>query len=303
VRRSLRQMPSSALCDAAAIVLVGGRSSRMGEPKVALEWHGSTLLQRTAALLLRTVSGPVIVVRAPGQDLPALPPGVEVTEDSAEGRGPLEGIASGFGAVLSRAELAFVCSTDLPFLHPAFVRRVLRDLGPEWDIVLPVARGYPQPLAAAYRTALHPRALELVAAGRLRPVMLAEGARVLRLDDAALLADPSLVEFDPALDSLLNINRPEEYRTARERPAPEVTVRRGEVTRVVRAASVSAAAAAVGVELGCGDVAVALNGDPLAPALDGRPGGWACPLVAGDVVTFGASGTISRSRAPGRRTP
>ena len=32
--------------DHAGIVLAGGRSSRMGAPKAALEWHGSTLLRR-----------------------------------------------------------------------------------------------------------------------------------------------------------------------------------------------------------------------------------------------------------------
>ena len=31
---------------AAGIVLAGGRSTRMGRPKAALEWHGSTLLHR-----------------------------------------------------------------------------------------------------------------------------------------------------------------------------------------------------------------------------------------------------------------
>ncbi len=35
------------------IVLAGGRSSRMGVRKAALEWHGSTLLRRTVGMLAR----------------------------------------------------------------------------------------------------------------------------------------------------------------------------------------------------------------------------------------------------------
>ncbi|MGH2888012.1 MAG: NTP transferase domain-containing protein, partial [Solirubrobacteraceae bacterium] len=35
---------------AAAIILAGGRSSRMGSPKAALDWHGSTLLRRVTGL-------------------------------------------------------------------------------------------------------------------------------------------------------------------------------------------------------------------------------------------------------------
>ncbi len=85
--------------EAAAIVLAGGRSSRMGTPKAALEWHGTTLLRRTTAVLARTVSGPVIVVRAPGQPLPDLPCDVRIVEDPVEGVGPLQGIAAGLSAV------------------------------------------------------------------------------------------------------------------------------------------------------------------------------------------------------------
>jgi molybdenum cofactor guanylyltransferase len=35
---------------AAGIVLAGGCSSRMGAPKTALEWHGSTLLRHVVGL-------------------------------------------------------------------------------------------------------------------------------------------------------------------------------------------------------------------------------------------------------------
>src|SRR5919106_2131401 len=103
---------------AAGVVLAGGRSSRMGRPKAALEWHGSTLLHRTTSLLARTVGGPVLVVAAPGQDLPELPPRVEVIADPVEGLGPMQGLATGLAALHERAPVAFVCSTDLPFLHP-----------------------------------------------------------------------------------------------------------------------------------------------------------------------------------------
>ena len=64
--------------------------------------------------------------------------------------------------------------------------------GDALDVVLPVARGFPQPLAAAYRTRLAPTVAALVAADRLRPAFVFEDAEVLRLDDDALLADPAL---------------------------------------------------------------------------------------------------------------
>lgn len=254
----------------AGVVLAGGRSTRMGAAKAGLEWHGSTLLYRAAALLLRTVDGPVVVVAAPGQDLPELPAGVAVVADPVEGLGPMQGLAAGLAAVADRAEVAFVCSTDLPFLHPAFVRRVLRGLTADAEVALPVAHGFRQPLAAAYRTRLAGRVADLLARGNDRPGMIFEHCAVARLDDAALLDDADLAACDPRLDSVLNVNTPEDYAAARDREPPEVVVG----TDTVRAAT----AAGLGIPLD----RLVLDGQPVT---DGR-----LPLVAGDRVAVRGDG-------------
>ncbi|MBO0821921.1 MAG: molybdenum cofactor guanylyltransferase, partial [Nocardiopsaceae bacterium] len=210
----------------AGVVLAGGRSSRMGRPKAALEWHGSTLLRRTVGILERVTDGPVVVVRARGQELPDLPRGTLIADDPRDGQGPVQGIAAGLAALRGQADIAFVSSTDLPFLHPAFVRRVLQGLdgGADAalpDVALPVARGHRQPLAAAYRVSLADAAERLVKEGRLRPAFLFGQCAVERLDEAALREDPALAALDPDLDSVVNVNTPAEYRAARSRPAPE----------------------------------------------------------------------------------
>jgi molybdenum cofactor guanylyltransferase len=271
---------------AAGVVLAGGRSSRMGRPKSGLEWHGSTLLFRTAAVVARA-AGPVVVVRAPGQELPELPDGVETVEDPVEGLGPMQGVAAGLGHLADRAPAAFVCSTDLPFLHPAYVRGVLRGLDdPAVELVLPTVRGFRQPLAAAYRTGLAPLIEAQIAAGNLRPGMLLKHCTAVQPDDTALLADPAVAAADPALDSVQNVNTPEEYEQARARPGPDVRVecfgalaradRRG--PRTVAAASLGEAAAAVELALDR-HVVAAINGDHI--VRDPR-----LPLVAGDTVAF-----------------
>ena len=270
----------------AGVVLAGGRSSRMGTPKAALEWHGSTLLRRTVGILARVTGGPLVVVRAAGQPLPALPPDVEVVDDPRDGIGPLQGIAAGLAALAGRADVAYVSATDLPFLHPAFVARVLRAIGEEHaDVALPVARGYPQPLAAAYRTALAPVTEKLILAERPRPAFLFAECAVVRLDESALRADPALAAADPELDSVLNVNEPAGYRKARAVPAPEITIQRaGSLAGgqrgplPTRAATVAQAADAAGITLDR-HVLAALNGDQL--TRDGET-----PLVAGDAVLF-----------------
>src|ERR1700729_2649517 len=153
----------------AGIVLAGGRSSRMGTHKAALEGDGSTLRRRTVGILARVTSGPVIVVRAPGQPLPELPPQTEVVDDPQEGLGPVQGLAAGLAAAAGPGGVAFVGSTALPFLPPAFVRRVLRTAQEGADVGLPHARGYLQPLAASHRTALGPGAGRPVPQRRARP--------------------------------------------------------------------------------------------------------------------------------------
>ncbi len=261
----------------------------MGTPKAALEWHRSTLLRRTVGIVARAAGGPVVVVRASGQPLPDLPTGTEVVDDPREGKGPVQGIAAGLGALTGRADAAFVSSTDMPFLHPAFVRRVLRVLedDPRTDVALPVARGYPQPLAAAYRVSLAETAERLVKEDRLRPAFLFGECTVQRLDEAALKQDPLVATLDADLDSVLNVNEPADYQSARARPAPEVTVQlfgtvaKGASTRgplAVRAATVDAAAQAVSLAFDR-HVTAALNGDQI--TRDGTT-----PLAAGDAVYF-----------------
>lgn len=275
----------------AGIVLAGGRSQRMGSSKALLEWHGSTLLRRVAGLVGRAVDGPVVVVRAAGQELPQLPPGIEVADDARAGRGPLQGIAAGLARVGDRAGVVYVCGVDTPLVHPLFVRHVTRSLGPDDDVALPRAHGFAQPLAAAYRTAIAARLDALIAADRLATGSLLAGLRVRELDAAALLADPGVAALDPALDSLLNLNEPGQYEAARARPAPRIVVRMQAAgpPRAIRAATLAAAAAAAGVMLGP-QLAAVLDGYG---AIDDPQE----PLVAGDELTFAQAGEQPAARA------
>lgn len=198
--------------------MVGGKSSRMGSPKAELPWAGSTLAFRTAAMLRETLSGPVVVVGAPDQELPELPGGVEVGADAVPGRGPLEGLAAGLKIVGDRSGVAFLAATDMPLLHPAYVRRVVASfVDPAIDIALPYVHGYRQPLAAGYRTALLPLVRELLDAGQRWPHALFDRCAVHALSEADLLSDPDLAVADPELNSVLNVNDPKDFATIRAR--------------------------------------------------------------------------------------
>ena len=274
------------MCNAAGIVLAGGRSSRMGSPKAALEWHGSTLVRRVTGIIARCVDGPVVVVCAAGQKLPELAPAVEVVEDTREYRGPLQGLAGGLAAIGDRAAVAYVSSTDLPLLHPAFVQYVVASLDDQVDVVLPEVGGYRQPLAAAYRTGVLDTVQELVAADRLRPAFLFERCRVRRMSDQELLRDSALARLDPSLDSVSNLNEPADYERAHALPAPEIIVQRfgtlaarsGSRRQTVQAWTLGEVAAALGLALD-EHIVAALNGDQISRDAE-------LPLAAGDAVAF-----------------
>ncbi len=268
------------------MVLVGGRSSRMGSAKAALPWHGDTLLGRTVRILQRSL--PVAVVRAPDQELPGLPDDVAIVDDEVEGRGPLQGLAAGLSAMRDRGEVAFLCSTDLPFLHPAYVARVLDAVEREDDAVVPHARGHRQPLAAAYRTSLGPTIRDLVHAGERKPKVLLDRIRTRWLSDGDLLADPRLSALDPDLASVHNLNEPADYDDARAAPPPTITVERfgtlalGSDTargpQHVGAATIGEAARAVDLTFDR-HVVAALNGETVTHDEQ-------VPLVTGDHLAF-----------------
>lgn len=270
----------------------------MGAPKAALPWHGSTLLRRVTGIVGRSVDGPVVVVRAPGQELPELEPAVEVVADAREDRGPLQGLAAGLAAIGQRAVVAYVSCTDVPLLHPAFVRCVVAALDEQADVVLPEIGGHHQPLAAAYRLDLLGLVHELIAVDRLAPALLLQRCRVLRLSDETLLRDRPLARLDPKLDSLTDLDQRADYDRAHALPAPEIEVRCGAALasrshsgqHTVRAWTLGGAAAAIGLGLD-EHVVATLNGQPVArdPQL---------PLAAGDTVgLMVADGPPSRPRA------
>jgi molybdenum cofactor guanylyltransferase len=255
-----------------AIVLVGGRSTRMGTSKALLDWHGSTMARRVTGILGRA-AWPVVVVHEERQELPPLP-GAELVADAMPGRGPLEGIAAGMRALQGRCRCVFVSGTDLPLLHPEFVRSLARALEGH-EMVAPVADGHNHPLAAVYRIESLDRIEALLADGQLRATALLDCA------GAHHVAADSL----PHQESLRNVNTPQDYAQAIAEPEPEIVVeaigaagdRFGFETRPVRAATLGRAVAAARVEGPLDDRSLTLNGAPLKP----DP---ATPLVAGDTI-------------------
>jgi molybdopterin-guanine dinucleotide biosynthesis protein A len=223
--------PHNGYMQRGAIVLCGGKSTRMGQDKAALPFGPREVMLQRVVRILRGVVDPsrIVVVAAQGQEVPPLPPEVRVARDRRPGRGPLEGLASGLAALQGHADAAYVTSCDVPLLVPAFVERLFElisdfslqtsdcdplsksaicNLQSEIQIVVPRDGQFHHPLAAVYRTNVLPSVEELLREDRLRPVFLFEKCRTLEVPAGALRA------VDPELHSLFNCNRPEDFDTA-----------------------------------------------------------------------------------------
>jgi molybdenum cofactor guanylyltransferase len=190
----------------AGVVLCGGKSQRMGASKPSLPIAGEWMLPRVVRLM-RDVVNTVVVVAAPKQDLPSLPCEVRVVRDEREGRGPLQGLAAGLAAIQDSADAAFVSSCDVPFLRPALVRRMFELLGPA-SVCVPQIDGHFHPLSAVYRVGIIEAVNSLLDANRLKVQELFE------LVPTRIVTSEELRDVDPMLESLRNVNTPEEYQQA-----------------------------------------------------------------------------------------
>jgi molybdopterin-guanine dinucleotide biosynthesis protein A len=178
----------------------------MGAPKATLPFGPETMLQRVVRLL-GTVVSPIVCVAAREQVLPELPATVIVTRDEREERGPLEGLRAGLKALPESAGLAYVTSCDVPLLVPGFVRRMIELLA-DHEIAVMEIDGFPHPLSAVYRRSVLPKVESLLAEDRLRPVFLFDAMRTRKV------RPEEVVEVDPELRTLRNLNTPEDYREA-----------------------------------------------------------------------------------------
>jgi molybdopterin-guanine dinucleotide biosynthesis protein A len=188
----------------AAMVLCGGKSSRMGTPKMALPFGTELVLQRMVRVVGSVVS-PVAVVRARAQAIPELPAETVIVTDLHDDKGPLAGLYSGLTALSHAADAVYATSCDAPLLKPEFVRFVCDQLQ-DADMAICRDGKYHHPLASVYRTHLADKIAKLINAERLRPVFLLEDC------NARLIDVETARHVDSKLDSLQNMNTPDDYR-------------------------------------------------------------------------------------------
>jgi molybdenum cofactor guanylyltransferase len=182
-----------------AIILCGGRSSRMGRDKASLTIDGETFLDRAVRIGYELADEVLVVSRA----AQAVPPGVRAVNDPVEDLGPLAGIAEGLAA--SRTDLNVVIACDMPSIRPQVLRRLIESIG-DHDACVALVDGHPSVLCAVYRSRVAAVARQLLDSGERRVTSLVDRITTKKVD-AALLRD-----IDPNLETFFSCDTPEAYR-------------------------------------------------------------------------------------------
>ena len=142
------------------VVLNGGDSSRMGEPKGEMDFRGRPLLGISLDALINSGASEIIVI---GGDRPDwLSPEIRHVGDCYPGEGPLGGVISAL-RVCSQ-EKVLILSNDLMGIDSETILGIL-DKSDSQDIVVPVAGSKRQVLAALWRRSLLPTLTEVYEAG------------------------------------------------------------------------------------------------------------------------------------------
>ncbi|TVP78421.1 MAG: molybdenum cofactor biosynthesis protein MoaAD [Puniceicoccaceae bacterium] len=186
------------------LVLVGGKSQRMGRDKAMLTYHGGqTQLEHTAALLQR-VCPKVFISQRSEQSFPA-PEGTEPIHDAYQTiQGPLCGILSAMQADPEAHWLVLAC--DLPYLTESALKKLIaafQQAPPQLTAYRSSHDGLPEPLCAIYPAGSDSELLALS-----RELNKNCPRKLLIVKEAALIE-----QDDPR--SLDNINTAEEYEQTR----------------------------------------------------------------------------------------
>ena len=177
---------------ATLLLLAGGESKRMGQPKPLLPVGAVTLVEWLAARLGDSFAEVLVSANDPQ----LVPKGLRMVRDRRAGHlGPLAGIEAGLHAAASEVLVAVAC--DMPRATPELAQKLI-ELSDGHDAAVPRIGGRPEPAFACYRQTAAWAIGEALDMGRLKAAGALERMDVVWMDNA----DRKL---------FWNINTPKDY--------------------------------------------------------------------------------------------
>ncbi len=190
------------------ILLVGGRSSRLGRDK-SLEIIGGESLIERAVNALAPLCKTVILVAAVDTELKSVTetPSLRIVTDIYPRKGPLVGLYSGLEQSDTLYNLVIAC--DMPFLSEKLIRLMI-ELAPGYDAVVPRPGKKAEPLCAVFSR----NCLTTI------EKMMEDGDYTVRHIPQKVITRyvnaKEIASADPEYRSFINVNREEDLAQARE---------------------------------------------------------------------------------------
>jgi molybdenum cofactor guanylyltransferase len=188
--------------DCTAIILAGGNSQRMGRDKANLLLGEQTLLQRVTATMQQVFPRVIVSVCQPRPEI-NLP---QVCDEQLNA-GPLAGLVASLSRITT--PWAFVVACDMPFVESAVVE-LLAKFRCQYQGVVPVVQGHPQPLAAFYASSC----LAVMRESLLTQDKSLRG--VLKQLDVCYVDQTGMLDADPHLRSFFDLDTPQDVAHALE---------------------------------------------------------------------------------------
>lgn len=127
-----------------AIILAGGKSSRMGEDKGLMLFNGKPMIQFILDEVNQIAAQILIVTSNPDY----LSFGYPLIPDMVENKGPLAGIVSGLSH--STSIYNWVLSCDIPYITTELLLKLRNEIG-DFDAILAKKNGQVHPLIGCYK--------------------------------------------------------------------------------------------------------------------------------------------------------
>jgi molybdenum cofactor guanylyltransferase len=187
-----------------AIILAGGDSKRLGQPKALLDFHGQTLIELVVNRLSAAFEQLTVVTDRPDlySHLPVILTGDLLTERQ---KSPLRGIHAGLSA--SGLPYQFVAACDMPFLNLRLID-YMSGFAHQYDAVVPRIDSYFQPLHAFYSRNCIDIIERQVRKGFYKVTDFYANLKI------RFISADEIIRFDPDQESFININTWDDYNCA-----------------------------------------------------------------------------------------
>ncbi len=187
-----------------ALILCGGKSTRMGRPKAFLPYRGTLLITYMIDLVRQLFSEVLLVTNEPElyEDLE-----IDTVKDILPHRGPLGGILSGL--LIASHQQSFVIACDMPFIDTNLISEMVKK-GHTGDMLVLMHEKGIEPLIGIYSKSCIKTLEESLFAGQTSLSDIASGLNAKVFYCAELLSQNKENFLPPYFD----IDTPQDYAAA-----------------------------------------------------------------------------------------